>query len=178
MTNLDDQLRDLLKGGGHNPPSLSAETIRSVHSPAWRRAMWLTAVIVALGALGLGVAISRTDSDRPGVANGSMNPLLTHSDMPVQMTAAISTTAILKDRGGCLVVNGDPVIWPSGTTWDETDRSIVGESFTIRVGETFPDGLGGGLVPLPSVLGYLDGGSRSRALHCLAEDRTDVLVIN
>jgi hypothetical protein len=111
--------------------------------------------------------------DLPKPTDG--NPVLTHADPPDHMLALINGRFELVD--GCLLMGGQPVIWPPDTTWDDTQQAVMltyeGKDLVLHPGEELP-GLGGGVLSSVEYGEYLHPDTIARARAC-ADD--DILVI-
>lgn len=161
----------------------SAESIRHSAWPIgarttlrWSAAGLVAAVVLGAGWWGIHVLGGRQG---PSYASDREVTVLTHQTMPIGRQARLAGVLVLE--GGCLKVDGTPVIWPAGSQWDAANQSVTtsqgGKRYTIATGGPLP-GLGGGAMPLDAVSKYLDASSLAAVASCLDSPRSEVLVVN
>jgi len=114
--------------------------------------------------------------DLPKPIDGS--PVLTHAEPSgPSMLALLNGSLDLVD--GCLLVGGEPVIWPPGTTWDEAQQAVMltdgGRDLVLHPGDKLP-GLGGGSGSIKDYGENMHPETIARARACSDDD--SLLIVN
>jgi hypothetical protein len=178
----DSQIRTLFRTPVQYRPSLRAEQIRQIraHQPARRPILWAAATVIIVGATAA-VTWQSWPTNTPAHPAATESPVVTHVNMPVGMTAELSDSMRLELREGCLFAASHVVVWPASANWDAKSRTVSFEQDgvrEIRVADTFPIGLGGGLMPLDLVARYLSPEDLAHAESCMPTRSDDLLVVN
>ena len=101
------------------------------------------------------------------------SPLLIARPAQTQMAAALSGT-ISRTDNGCYLLNGMPLVWPSGT-------SVIGDKVRLADGREFMAGSavsgGGGFMNAGDVAVVLDEASAAKAATCLGSGEVAVLQV-
>ena len=79
---------------------------------------------------------------------------------------------------GCVAVDGRPVLWPSGTTWNEDEQSVgLPNGGEVTIGQRIVGG--GGVVPLNVAANYGGDGIQSAIDKCGQElGSTDMALLS
>jgi hypothetical protein len=112
------------------PPHVAIESRSRRLSRQPRGRMGVGAAV--LGVVLLGAFVSVIGGWDPEAAPSAASPVLTLPPQSGWATAEIS--GILSLQKGCLLVGERAVVWPDGTTWDQSDRSVRYEEESYPVG--------------------------------------------
>ena len=114
---------------------------------------------------------------------GVDGPVLRHNPLSPNGGNAAAIEGSLELEGDCLYVrslDGDyryPIVWPSGTTWDETQPSVVTpEGEQIAVGSTVSGG--GGYFNLGHVEEIAGVEAHALAKSCVDNAYDEIAVVN
>jgi len=108
--------------------------------------------------------------DLPKPVDG--NPVLTHGQSGPGMLASLHGTLALVD--GCLLLGGEVVVWPPGTTWDEAQQAVLYSELVLQPGDELP-GLAGGVLPITEFGRFLHPETIARARACSDDDTLTIV---
>lgn len=140
--NIEDQLEACLDATADSVYVDPGELRLSVETAAalrrgHRRVAILGAGLVAVivGTIAFGVLHDRLTSTTGTVWAGDGSPAIVLAE-EWKFAPAATVTGRLEERGGCLLLNDDVVVWQKGTSWDPATDSVAGPTgTTIAVGE-------------------------------------------
>ncbi|WP_346385449.1 hypothetical protein [Nocardioides sp.] len=138
-----------------------------------------TVVAVILGAVGAWALVSFVGSDgaaEPEVHARIDGPVLV-SDAHWEAGMAALIRGPVRLVGDCLFIGSAPVIWPTGTTWDdEADAVVLNDGTLVAVGATVSGG--GGSLSAADVAGVFNEELADAVRACAPNGRSAASVFN